>query len=130
MRRTILLITAVATLAALALAQQTRAYDPTTETTVTGTVEDVMQVAHGGRSTGTHLKLKTNAEVIEVQLGPTLYLESQKFAVAKGDTITVTGSKVKDSIVAREVKKGDTTLTLRDSQGVPKWSRGAARTTN
>ena len=127
MRRTISLIVVMAALAALAVAQQTRAYDPTTETTVTGTVEDVTQVAHGGRSTGTHMKLKTDAGVVEVQLGPTRYLESQKFAVAKGDLVTVTGSKVNGSLIGREVKKGDTTVTLRDKQGVPKWSHGAAR---
>jgi len=129
MRRTILLILVMAALAALAVAQQ-RAYDPATETTVTGTVEGVMQVAHGGRGTGMHLKLKTDAGVLEVQLGPTRYLESQNFAVAKGDTITVTGSRLKGSVIAREVKKGEATLTLRDKHGVPKWSRGAARPTS
>lgn len=75
------------------------------------------QVAHGGRSTRTYVKVKTDAEVVGVRLGPTRYLESQKFAVAKGDTITVTGSKVKGSVIAREVKKGETTITLKGQTG-------------
>jgi hypothetical protein len=55
-------------------------------------------------------------------------LEKEKFTFAKGDQIEVTGSKVKigavDALLAREVKKGDKTLTLRNAQGVSAWSRG------
>jgi hypothetical protein len=40
----------------------------------------------------------------------------------------VTGSKVKydggDALVAREIKKGDKVLTLRDEKGNPAWSMG------
>ena len=129
MRQTFLLLAVVAGLSVALAAQQgkMRNYDPATETTVAGTVEDVVQIAHQGRGSGTHLKLKTDAGVVHVHVGPTRYLEAQKFSVAKGDQITVTGSKVKNAVIAREIKKGDTSITLRDAQGVPKWSRGVAR---
>jgi hypothetical protein len=32
-----------------------------------------------------------------------------------------------DALIAREVKKGGKTLTLRDAQGVPAWSGGRRR---
>ena len=127
MTKKVLLLMAVIAVAVSVAAQQgrQRRYDPATETTVTGTVEDVMQITHPGRGgSGTHLRLKTETGVIEVHVGPTWYLESQKASFAKGDAVTVTGSKVGGAVIAREVKKGDAVLTLRDKQGVPKWSRG------
>lgn len=130
MRRSWLLLAVMAGLSVALAAQQGkwRNYDPATETTVSGTVEDVVQISHqNGRGTGTHLKLKTDAGVIDVHVGPTRYLEAQKFSVAKGDQLMVTGSKLKSAIIAREIKKGDTTLTLRDQQGIPKWSGGRNR---
>jgi hypothetical protein len=105
-------------------------YNPATETTVKGTVEEVKQIQGGPRSGqgGTHLILKTDKETLEVHLGPTTFLEKQKFTFAKGDQIEVIGSRVKingaDALLAREVKKGDKTLTLRNAQGVPAWSGG------
>lgn len=129
MRRSFLLLAVVAGLSVALAAQQEqrRNYDPATEVTITGVVEEVVEVAHQGRGTGTHLKLKTDAGVVVVHVGPTRFLISQKASFFKGDQITVTGSKVKNAVIAREIKKGDATLTLRDAQGEPKWSRGGAR---
>ena len=136
-RMSVLMIAAaVLTLAAAsALAQGGRGqgagrmYNPATETTVKGTVEGVRQVSGpGGGPGGTHLILKTDKETLEVRLGPTTFLEKEKFTFAKGDQIEVTGSKVKiggaEALIAREVKKDGKTLTLRDAQGVPAWSGG------
>jgi hypothetical protein len=106
-----------------------RMYDPATETTVKGTVEEVKQIpGQRGGASGAHLIVKTDKETLEVHLGPTAFLEKEKFTFAKGDQIEVTGSKVKigaaDALLAREVKKGDKTLTLRNAQGIPVWSGG------
>ncbi len=126
-KKVFLLIGVMAVLAVTSAAQRARHYDPATETTVTGTVTDVVQVTHQGRSPGTHLKLKTASGPVTVQLGPTSYLESQKASFSKGDQVTVTGSQVNKAIIARVVKKGDSTLTLRDKQGIPKWAHGQNR---
>jgi hypothetical protein len=106
-------------------------YDPATETTVTGTVESVEQIAGpgGGRGRrglgGTHLTLKTKTETLEVHLGPTEFLNEKKVAIAKGDTLTIVGSRVTVDgdrvLIAKEVKKGDSTWTLRDAAGLPLW---------
>ena len=107
-------------------------YDTATEATCKGTVEEVTQHSRAGMAgTGTHLIMKSYNKTLDVHLGPTDFLAAQQMSFAKGDQIEVTGSKVKfgdaEAIIAREVKKGDETLTLRDAKGVPKWSRGRWR---
>jgi hypothetical protein len=112
--------------------QGPRYYNPATETTVKGTVEQVRQV-NGGRGwwTGTHLTLKTAKETLDVHIGPSWFLAEKKFSFAKGDQIEVTGSKIKyqgaDALIAREVKKGKQVLVLRNAQGIPEWSGGRRR---
>jgi hypothetical protein len=106
-------------------------YDLATEATVTGTVEAVEQIAAsgGGRGRhgmgGTHLTLKTESETLEVHLGPTSFLNEKKVVIAKGDTLAVTGSRVtvdgEAVFIAKEIKKGDSTWTLRDAAGLPLW---------
>jgi len=75
---------------------------------------------------GTHLVLKTGADTTQVILGPTGYIASKGFTVAKGDTVEVTGSKLTRNetnyIIARQVVKGGKTLTLRDKEGTPAWA--------
>lgn len=121
------------TLCGVALAQATKSpasgtprYDARTETTVSGTVKEVLQVPAPGKSTGIHLVLQENSGTVEVHVGPSWYLKQQKYEVAKGDHIQVTGSKVRfqnaDVILAREIKKGDNAWTLRDAQGFPMWA--------
>jgi len=106
-----------------------RNYDPKTEVTVTGTVEEVKTYPRkGGGAAGEHLLLKTPDGVLDVHLGPSDFLKEKGFDVAAGDTIEVTGSKIKgkeaEAIIARQVKKGEKTWTLRSASGVPEWSRG------
>jgi DNA/RNA endonuclease YhcR with UshA esterase domain len=63
---------------------------------------------------------------MRAHLGPTNFLTQKGFTFAKGEQIEVTGSSVKyngaDAVIAREVKKGDKTVTLRDKKGVPEWA--------
>lgn len=104
-------------------------YNPATETTVKGTVEEVRTIParHG---TGTHLYLKTESGTYDVHLGPTKFIAEKNFTFAKGDQITVTGSHVKydshEAIIAREVRMDGKVLILRNAQGFPEWS-GARR---
>jgi hypothetical protein len=109
-------------------------YDASTEVTLKGTVTEVKEVECEicGSPMGTHLMLRTGAESMEIMLGPTAFLKKHDFAVAKGDEIEVTGAKIKmdgqDELLAREVKKGEKTLTLRDKTGRPMWAgRGGPR---
>jgi len=104
-------------------------YDPKTESTIRGTVEEIKHYpSQKGWRTGEHLMLKTEGGTVDVHLGPTDYWEKNGFSLAKGDSLEVTGSKVKvddaEVMLAREVKKGEKSVTLRNAQGVPAWSRG------
>ena len=108
-----------------------RNYDPKTEVTVKGTVEDVQEQTgrHGGK--GTHLLLKTESGALPVHVGPSGYIAKKQFSFAKGDQITVLGSKVtiagKETLLAREVTKEGKTLVLRNPQGIPEWSGRAGQ---
>ena len=115
-------------------------YDPASETTVKGTVKEVQQLTGkpipGSSGTmsgtcprgwsGTHLTLTTDQGTLIVHVGPTAYLTSKNFSIAKGDELTITGSEVQyqgsDFLIAREIIKGGRTLTLRDTKGFPLWS--------
>lgn len=108
-----------------------RRYDPATEITVKGSVENVTELTGRRGWKGTHLILKTDAETLAVHVGPSAFLSQNQFSVAKGDQVEVTGSKVTRAtgtvLIAREIKKDGKTLVLRDASGVPQWARGAAR---
>ena len=70
-------------------------------------------------------------ETPTVHVGPSNYLTQQGFSFAAGDQIEVMGSKRKfegsDVLIAREIRKADKVLTLRNSQGIPAWSKNKWR---
>lgn len=104
-------------------------YDPDTATTLTGKVTAVQIEPSGpGRAGGLHVTLQSGDKQTVVHLGPTWFLEQQNFTAAKDDTLAVTGSLVTSGeetyLIAREVKKGEKSLTLRNADGIPAWSRG------
>lgn len=105
-------------------------YDPANEVSIHGTVDEVLTV-QPRYLPGIHLRVKTDDKLFEVRLGPAWFLEQQNLAFSKGDQIDVTGAAVPDKngqvVIAREVKRGDRVLVLRDSKGYPAWSRGARR---
>ncbi len=111
--------------------QRARMYNSANEMTVKGTVEEVENVTGRRGWNGTHLTLKTEDKTFDVHLGPAPFLKEKGFSFAKGDEIEVTGATAEvegpEALIAREVKKGGKTLTLRDAQGIPKWSRGRRR---
>ncbi len=107
-----------------------RFYDPSTETTVKGTVEKVLEVPGKQGWNGIHLTLRVDNQTYDVHVGPSDYVSKNGFTFSDGDQIQVTGSKIKvggtDTIIAREIKRGDKAIVLRNSQGIPMWS-GARR---
>ena len=115
-----------------AIAQQKPAssapkYNPATETALKGTVEQVSNhECPVIKSMGAHVILKTeDGKTIEVHLAPAKFVKIYDLVFAKGDQITVTGSKVQidgvDTILAREVKRGNDMFTFRDDKGKPVW---------
>jgi len=106
-------------------------YNTATEVTLKGSVEAVNQVKGPQGWGGTHVSLKTDKETIDVHVGPSWFLAQHKVGFAKGDQVEVTGSRAKFgdkyALIAREIKKGGETLTLRNAQGFPVWSGGHHR---
>jgi preprotein translocase subunit SecG len=109
-----------------------RIYNPQTVTTVKGTVEKLEELTMGRSMAFREFRLKTDQGSLLVYLGPGWFLDEKKFAVKAGDAVEVTGSQVtlnnQPALIAREVKANDTTLKLRDDQGLPVW-RGMGRGT-
>jgi hypothetical protein len=124
--------------------QEHPAYETNTEARFRGTVADVKTGASaldgvvavhtlGRRRTRAQEKrllLKTDAGTVDIQLGPTAFLNAKKVEIKKGDTLEVTGSRVtigeSHVILAREIRKGANVWALRDATGRPLWS--SART--
>jgi hypothetical protein len=107
--------------------QYQRMFNPATVETVSGTVDSVDKITPmKGMHSGIHLTLKTDKGIIDVHLGPEWYIERLDTKILKGDALEVKGSRVtisgKPAIIASEVKKGDSVLVLRDSNGVPAWA--------
>ncbi|HMK29260.1 MAG TPA: hypothetical protein VK473_06195 [Terriglobales bacterium] len=98
-------------------------YNPATEMTVSGTVQEVQDfrcpVSEG--EIGTHLLLKSDQGPVFVHLAPARIMRSQDFKFLVGDQIKVLGSKVRFgtgvNLIAREITRGNDIITLRDARG-------------
>jgi hypothetical protein len=101
-------------------------YDRAAEMTIKGTVEKIEKpgIDHMRGMGGIHLAVKTENETYTVHLGPADFVE-KTMTFKEGDAIEVTGSKMtmmgETALMAREVRKGDTVLKLRDENGMPLW---------
>ena len=107
-------------------------YDPATVVTRHCTVESVDELASGGCQGcegGIHLRGSCGGEKCDIHLGPASYVKGKNFPLAKGDEVEVEGSRVPydggTSLIAKEVRKGDAVLELRDDRGLPLWRKGA-----
>jgi hypothetical protein len=98
-------------------------YDPAAEVTVRGEVQQVHESKVATDHPGLHFVLKTEAETVEVHACPVRFLHELEFTIVTGDTLTVLGSRPKGAavIVAREIRKGQESIVLRDARGVPNW---------
>ena len=98
-------------------------YNVATENTVKGTVRAVEDYTCPvcENEMGRHLRMQSATGTMEIHLAPARVMRSQKFSFSPGDQIEVLGSKVKiqgqESIIAREVTRGNETFFIRDRQG-------------
>jgi len=132
-----LAVLSVGLIAAPALAQQggnrqgRRNYDPATVTTVEATVQEVLLESGRNGGSGVHLVMQTEGEPTVVHVAPQFWLNDNDLTFAAGDRVTVTGSKTvvagEPALIARQISRGDTTLTLRDEAGIPAWRGNGLR---
>lgn len=101
-----------------------RKYDLTTETKLKGTVDEVKIIP--GPAEGLHLMVKSGTDLLFVHVAPESFLTEMDFAIHKGDSVEVIGSKIKvdgqDEILAREIIDSGNDMTFRDKKGTPVWS--------
>jgi hypothetical protein len=99
-------------------------YDAAAEVTIKGVVEDFHESKVRGDHPGLHLILKTETETVEVHACPLQFMSDLEFVVVKGDTLTIVGSRPGGAglLIAREITKGQMSLTLREKNGAPVWT--------
>ena len=100
-------------------------YDAAAETKIKGVVEDFHQGLAKADHPGLHLMVRTDTELVEVHTCPLRFMKDLEFAIEKGDTVTVTGSRPGGTgiMLAREITKGQISLIVRDKTGAPVWTR-------
>lgn len=71
------------------------------------------------------VETKANKGAVAVNLGPIWYVEEKGFAINEGDSIQVTGSKLRVNgryvLIATEVSKDGKSLKIRGEDGTPLW---------
>jgi hypothetical protein len=105
-----------------AVAQASFSYDSSHETQIQGTVvsftrgSDVAPI-------GPHATIKTSSGIVDVQLGNADRLKINKVSLAAGDSVKIVGANHDNGngnvFLARVLQKGNQTVTLRNSKGLP-----------
>lgn len=116
--------------AAISAAGQEPRYDPATVTTMRAIVAEVRVAGKDSSLPGVHLMVRhesarPDAETLDVYIGPEGFLKEMEFDFHARDRVDLTGSKVKVGnttfLLAREVRREDSTLYIRDAKGEPAW---------
>jgi hypothetical protein len=100
-------------------------YDLQSETKIKVVVDDVKLPPKGSEKEIVHLTVKDASNSIDIYLCPKTFLDDMGMSFAKGDEVSITGSKVKqgdaDLFLVREIVKGTDSFVLRDEKGKPVW---------
>jgi DNA/RNA endonuclease YhcR with UshA esterase domain len=102
-------------------------YDPATEATLKGTIIAISERNCPVSGTlGFHFVLKLeDGKTLEVHVAASQMMKTYEITLNKGDQVEVTGSKVKfggeDTILARQVVRGNDIYVFRDKNGKPAW---------
>ena len=98
-------------------------YNAATETTITGTIEQVEDFACpvNDGEIGSHIKVRTATGIVEVHLAPARIMRAHDIKFAAGERVEVWGSKVHykgaEDVIAREVTRGTDFYQFRDQSG-------------
>lgn len=105
-------------------------YDPTTVLSISGTVQDVRELSEPPALKGIHVTL-VEKRAMQVYVAPAPFLRAYAITFAKGDTLHISGSKVRfrgtDLVLAREVRRDNDVLVVRDEKGNPYWENEVVR---
>lgn len=100
-------------------------YDLPSQTKIKGTVDEVKLPPKGSEKEIAHLLVKDGTNSIDVYLCPKTFFDDMGMSFAKGDEVSMTGSKAKQGdievFLVREIVKGNDSFVLRDAKGEPVW---------
>lgn len=105
----------------------TRLYDTTTVETITGKITKIEKAQSGySRFSGTLLTIKDNKQELKTYIAPDWYLAQKKLEFKKGDSLTVTGSRIsfqnKPLLIIKEATYNEKKIVIRNENGVPVWA--------
>ena len=97
-------------------------YNPATEARIQGSVLEVQEFyCPVTEDRGSHLIVKTSSGPVLVHVGVARNLRTNHITFSPGDRVEVVGSafrfKRADSLIAREISRGNETFTIRDADG-------------
>lgn len=140
MTRTSFTLSAAALLVAIALpvsqarAQQDSAagrsragaYDASKRVALTGVTVVRVDTVKQGAGNSVNAVLAAGKDSVTAWIAPAEFLASKSLTLAAGDVIDISGSTLmaagKPSLIATDIKKGETTVMLRDkATGAPAW---------
>lgn len=104
-------------------------YDTSQEVTITGIIQEIRENIRPDRFAAQRVVLQTENGPMTIELGPSSFLKARDFALGLGDALELVGSVVRDGmrdgrlLLAREVRRGDDRVELRDREGRPLWVR-------
>ena len=97
------------------------AYDAAHETTLNGTIQEVVTRHAPGSPAGTHLLVTGATGVVDAHVGPYLSKQTTQ-ALQKGATVRIVGASVslhgKEYFLARQLTVGGRTVTVRSKNGL------------
>jgi hypothetical protein len=106
-------------------------YDRRRETTFSGTVTGKTKGQPRGGVQGMSIMVKTGRVQREVELGPAWYVGRQSAAINLGEKVRVTGVPLRvgrqNVFLARQIRRGNNILALRDAMGMPYWDARRTR---
>ncbi|MBC8182624.1 hypothetical protein H8E88_16110 [candidate division KSB1 bacterium] len=105
----------------------TRLYDTKTVETVTGKITKIEKAQTGyGRFSGTLLTIKDKKQELKIYFAPDWYLVQEKLEFKKGESLTVTGSRInfqnEPLLITKDATYNKKKLVIRNENGVPVWA--------
>lgn len=105
-------------------------YDPANVISISGTVQDVRELAEPTALRGIHVTL-VEKRGMQVYVAPAPFLRAFAVTFVKGDRLHISGSKVRfrgaELVLAREVRRDNDVLVVRDEKGNPYWDDEVVR---
>lgn len=94
--------------------------------TVEGKIAEVVYLPGATADSGmVEIRLQSGGQTNLIRLAPSGFLKQSGLVLREGDTVNVKGFAVAgmegDLIVASEVRKGEKSVSLRDTRGQPAW---------